>query len=196
MTHTTQEIDYRLSLLWKKCIDPWMRRFFSPNAVSLFNTILVKLVCNIRVGWVVVCTSTRLLCLVGGGEEDRVNREDESGKPGGKWVWEDINIKAIFFRGICWSSGNLEQKNPKAKNDVGWVQKKSCHRILLLRPCAMPHPIRCPHPSLWGLPHMLHHASCHMAHMNHHDPLESVLVSTHPTLGWPGGISTTTPSVI
>ena len=104
--------------------------------------------------------------------------------------------KSYFFRGICWSSGNLEQKNPKAKNDVGWVQKKSCHRILLLRPCKMPHPIRCPHPSLWGLPHMLHHASCHMAHMNHHDPLESVLVSTHPTLGWPGGISTTTPSVI
>ena len=102
----------------------------------------------------------------------------------------------FFFRGICWSSGNLEQKDPTAKTNVGGVQKKSCPIILLLRPCAMPHPIRCPHPSLWGLPHMLHHASCHMAHMNHHDPLESVLVSTHPTLGWPGGISTTSPSVI
>ena len=55
-----------------------MRRFFSPNAVSLFNMILVNLVCKLRV----VCTSTRLLCLVGGGDEDRVIREDESGQPG------------------------------------------------------------------------------------------------------------------
>ena len=59
-----------------------MRRFFSPNAVSHFNMILVNLVRKIRVGWVVVCTSTRLLCLVGGGDEDRATREDESGQPG------------------------------------------------------------------------------------------------------------------
>ena len=41
-----------------------------------------------------------------------------------------------------------------------------------------------PHPSLLGLTHMLHHATCRTAHMNHQDPLESVTTYFHTLNTW------------
>ena len=52
-------------------------------------------------------------------------------------------------------------------------------RILLVRASLMLGPSGVSHPSLWGLAHVLHHATCQLAHMNHQGPLQSAPTCSH-----------------
>ena len=57
-------------------------------------------------------------------------------------------------------------------------------RILLLRASLMLGPSGVSHPSLWGLAHVLHHATCQLAHMNHQGPLQSAPTCLHTLHTW------------
>ena len=101
------------------------------------------------------------------------------------WHEQVVSISATHSPNCChfWQKCTIlgtRDQNWRPIVHANMVEKNVCFvhlpllhglRILLLRASPVL-PSGVTHLSLGGLPHMLHHATCHMPHMNHQDPLQ------------------------